>query len=278
VSFERIKSAIRALIPREARNWLRSPRKSAEWLWDDFRFRLGVTRTLHLPNGRTLICHPRVYRTADDAQLRDPEQSQEFRHFLSHCHKGMLLFDIGASFGIFSLAAADLGGRAVAVEPSSIAVNLIAAQVRLNGLADSIEVISAAAGETEGSVRMLSSGVFSDGYLRVVDGRLPRETTNVRVTTLDALKARFGTPSHIKIDVEGYEGSVLRGARKLLLESSPLIFLEIHNEMVAASGGNPNFSLDELLGLGYRIFSTSGGPISKAEALCTPITRLFASR
>ena len=242
------------------------------------QFKFGVKKILHLPNGRSLVCHPLALKAAYDAQLRDPEQAAEFQQFLSYCHKGMHLFDVGASYGIFSLAAADLGGRAIAVEPSPIAVKILCTQLRLNRLGDSVEVIAAAAGEAEGSIRMLSSGVFSDGYFRFVSGRRRTETTRTDVTTLDTLATKFGTPTHIKIDVEGYEGAVLLGARKLLAESSPVIFLEIHNEMVAASGGDPNFSLEELLRQGYKILSVYGNPISKREALSPPISRVIASR
>lgn len=275
---EQIKALARVLIPREVRNWMRSPRKSGEWLWDDALFRLGVKRRLQLPNGRALVCHPRAYRAAYCAQICDPDQSVEFQQFLSHCHKGMLLFDIGASFGIFSLACADLGGRAVAVEPSSLATRILSAQVRLNGLRDSVNVIAAAAGETEGTIRMLSSGVFSDGYLRAVSRRSPRETKSVDVTTLDALCSKFGVPTHVKIDVEGYEEPILRGARQLLSKCSPAIFLELHTEMVAASGGDPDFCIDELIRLGYRILSLQGNAIGKHEALSAPISRIRALR
>jgi FkbM family methyltransferase len=190
----------------------------------------------------------------------------------------MLLFDVGANFGIFSLAAADVGGRAIAIEPSPIGVKMISAQAKLNDFTESVRVVTAAAGEAEGSLRMLSSGVFSDGYLSVVDGHHERETTVVEVTTLDVLVAKFGVPSHLKIDVEGYEEAVLRGGKRLLSESSPLIFLELHNEMVTASRGDPNFCLDELERLGYRIFTSNGYPIPKREALATPISRVLACR
>jgi FkbM family methyltransferase len=278
MAFEKIKTVSRIVVPRTVRNWLRSPTKSTQWLWDDVQFKVGITKTLHLPNGRKLLCHPRAYRSAYRAQLCDPEQGDEFRDFLSRCHEGMLLFDVGANFGIFSLAAADVGGRAIAIEPSSIGVKMISAQAKLNDFTESVRVVTAAAGEAEGSLRMLSSGVFSDGYLSVVDGHHERETTVVEVTTLDVLVAKFGVPSHLKIDVEGYEEAVLRGGKRLLSESSPLIFLELHNEMVTASRGDPNFCLDELERLGYRIFTSNGYPIPKREALATPISRVLACR
>jgi FkbM family methyltransferase len=275
---EAVKSLVRAVIPREVRNWARSPRKSAGWLWRSARFRFGLIQELQISSECSLVCHPLAYKSAYMAQVCDPEQCEEFRQFLSHCHAGMLLFDIGASFGIFSLACAKLGGKAVAVEPSELAANMMATQLRLNSLVDAVDVIQAAAGETTGSIEMLSEGVFADGYYKVVSGRSKRETTRVDVTTVDDLSARFGTPSHLKIDVEGYEGAVLRGARQLLRKSSPLIFLELHNEMVAASGGDPTFALNELRTSGYEIFSTQSEAISDAQVLSYPICRILARR
>jgi FkbM family methyltransferase len=183
---EAVKSVIRAVIPREARNWARSPMKSAGWVWNTARFKFGLSKLQFSPDC-SLVCHPLAYKSAYEAQVGDPEQCEEFRQFLRHCHAGMFLFDIGASFAIFSLACAKLGGRAVAVEPSGLATKIIAIQLRLNGLVGAVEVIQAAAGKSAGSIEMLSSGVFADGYYKVVSGRSKRETTRVEVTTIDDL-------------------------------------------------------------------------------------------
>ena len=275
---EAAKSLVRTVIPRSVRNWMRSPRKSAGWMWQTARFRLGASKELQLSPRCSLVCHPLAYRSAYEAQVCDPDQSEEFRQFLSYCHAGMFLFDIGASFGVFSLACGKLGGRAIAVEPSAIATEMIETQIKLNGLAGTVEVVQAAAGESTGSIEMLSSGVFADGYYKVVPGRSHRETTSVDMTTVDDLCTRFGMPTHLKIDVEGYEGAVLRGARQLLAKSSPLIFLELHNQMVAATGGDPSQLVDELLNLGYEFFSVRGERMSKGLALSAPICRVLARR
>src|ERR1700720_2707525 len=44
------------------------------------------------------------------ASLTDPEQSGEFRNFVSYRDRSMCLFDIGASYGAFSFVAAHFGG------------------------------------------------------------------------------------------------------------------------------------------------------------------------
>jgi FkbM family methyltransferase len=276
MQLEGIKSTIRILVPRGVRNWLRSPAKAFSWVWQSVRFRCGFNDRLEISDGHSLLCHPLVYRAAQTAQVRDPEQAAEFHQFVSYCHPGMFLFDVGASFGIFSLACARLGGKAIAMDPSPIATDMIAKQLRLNNLKDSVRILEAAIGDTDGTIEMLSAGIYSDGYYRCESGREKTELTSVPVTTLDYLAERFGLPSHLKIDVEGYEAAAIRGARELLKRASPLVFLELHNEMVRASGGDVAFCVHELLKLGYKIFSAYGTPLSVEQALKPPICRVLA--
>jgi FkbM family methyltransferase len=273
-----LKSVIRATVPRPFRNWLRSPSKSALWLWDASRFYLGTTETLHFPPNWTLICHPHAYRVAYQAQIADPEQREEFENFLLQCSDRMFLLDIGAHFGVFSLAAAHFGGKAVAVDPSPIATRMIARQSALNGLSDSIRIIQAAVSDESGAVDMVSSGVFSDGYFKIIEGRAKSDLTRTRAVTIDQLVSQYGAPTHIKIDVEGQESAVLRGGREALDQFSPILFLELHSEMVTAEGGDPNLVLDELTQLGYETFALKGNSLGRDAILQHPIIRIVAAR
>jgi FkbM family methyltransferase len=223
-------------------------------------------------------CHPAAERPIRSAQLDDPQQATEFQQFLSHCHPGMLLFDIGASFGIFSLAAARKGGTAIAIDPSPIATRMIEAMRKLNCVSDRVTVLQAAVGQSEGRLKMLDAGVFSDGYYTFDPLRQSSELSEVRLTSVDHLAERFGKPTHIKIDVEGFEAEVLRGARYVIECCSPTIFLELHSQMVRAQTGNPNFCVEELVSNGYQLFSTAGEPIAPRDAVQAPITRIMALR
>ena len=89
------------------------------------------------------------------SQLTDPEQSEEFRNFVRYCDASMCLFDIGASYGAFSLVAAHFGGTAIAVEPSPIATRFIRVECQLNGFGKKIRIVEACAGEMIGEVEML---------------------------------------------------------------------------------------------------------------------------
>lgn len=273
-----VKSLIRAAVPRSLRNWLRSPSKSSEWLWDSARFKLGTRQVLQISPEWSMVCHPRVFKVAYQAQIADVEQRQEFNGFMSRCYPDMLLFDVGAHFGMFSLAAAHFGGRAVAVDPSATAIRMIAIQSHLNQCSDRIETVLAAATESSGVMQLLGSGVFSDGYFRVAGGRSARELTSLPAITVDEMVQRYGAPTHLKIDVEGHEAAVLRGARSALVQFSPLVFIELHNELTASEGVDPKAAIDELAALGYRTFTLNGEPIERDEILNRPIIRVTARR
>src|SRR5215472_9866013 len=141
---DRFSNIVRAVVPRVVRNWIRSPSRSAQWLWDGACFGLGFTRTLQLSPQWSLICHPYAYKVAYQSQIADPEQAEEFHSFQLHCSREMVLFDIGAHFGIFSLAAAHFGGSAVAVDASPTAIRMAATQARLNRCSDRVRTLCAA--------------------------------------------------------------------------------------------------------------------------------------
>jgi FkbM family methyltransferase len=273
-----LKTAARTAVPRPLRNWMRSPRRSMEWISDAVRFSCGSVETMSLGSGRQLLCHPHAYKVATRAQVADPEQRSEFESFLARCHPDMLLFDIGAHFGIFALAAALWGGKSVAIDASAIATKMIARQVKLNRLQDRVRIVQKVVSDHAGSIGMLSSGVFSDGYVKVAADRKKNDLTRTEATTLDELTNEFGAPTHVKIDVEGHERAVLQGGKSTLREHAPVIFLEVHNEMIRAEGGEPGTVLEILYGENYRIFSTAGEELKPASILELGIIRVVATR
>jgi len=148
----------------------------------------------------------------------------------------------------------------------------------LNGWLNRIQIVQADVSDTNGTVDMLSSGVFSDGYFKVVKERSRKELTQTSAITIDQMTTKFGAPTHIKIDVEGQEAAALRGGRETLTKYSPILFLELHNEMVASQGGDPTAALNEILKLGYGTFSLEGVPIDRTAISDKSIIRIVASR
>ena len=272
------KDLVRFTVPRSIRNWLRSPKRSLVRLSDMAKFSLGITRSLQVTPDITVILHPHAFKVARREQVLDPEQRTEVLNFIGHCDSGMVFFDIGAHYGIFSLLAAHLGARVVAVDPSAVAVRMIARQARLNHQTERIHPVHAAASNNSGTLEMLGSGAFSDDYFKLAAGRAPRELMKVRAVTIDSLTAEFGVPTHIKIDVEGQEAAVLRGAHQTLMQHSPKLFLELHNQLISQDGGNPYAALDELRDLGYGTFSLEGLPLDRELIMQRTLIRIVASR
>jgi FkbM family methyltransferase len=188
---------------------------------------------------------------------------------------GMTVVDVGANHGMFSLEAAHLIGRdglVHAFEPTPRTRELLRSNLAANGLS-TVKVFSSALGDASGtaSLRVHNelSGLNTLAALDVTWNHqklAADEIINVPVTTLSAHAAAegLGHIDFLKIDVEGFELSVIRGARELLREKRiDLILLEIGDGTCATAGIEPIELLRELESLGYRLHSIdSDGRVS----------------
>lgn len=278
------RTLLRQLLPRSLRNWLRSPARSLTRAWDEACYGLGYRPAPALRPGWRLVCHPAQRRAIERPQRGDPVQIAELDGFIATCRPGMVLFDLGAHFGVFSFAALHFGApgsRAVAVDPSAAAVRMLELGARLNAVPDRLAVVHAAAADRPGWGEMLPVGVIADGYYITPEpGRARRDLVRVRVITVDELVAELGVrPTHLKIDVEGAEAAVLRGARGVLAaDPAPLVFLELHNDMTRRSGGDPAAAVAELTALGYRFTTPEGTRLTPEAAVVPGIVRLIARK
>ena len=146
---------------------------------------------------------------------------------------GGVLWDVGANVGFFALLGARLGGpsgRVVAWEPvAAVAADAREAALR-SGLAAQIEVRAEAVGATAGEEELLVAGDASWSHLASRGNAAGTRSERVAVTTLDdALAGGAAPPDVVKLDVEGSEGDVLRGARRLLAEVGPALVIELHD-------------------------------------------------
>jgi FkbM family methyltransferase len=245
---------------------------------------VGLHPALQAYPGWQLRCHPAVHRSLTKTQLADPEQVQELADFIDACCPGMALFDLGAHFGVFSLAAARFGGaeaRAIAIEPSATACRILGIQARLNGAAERVSVVRAAASDRPGSLQMLPVGVIADGYFVAADRDHPAtEGVPVRTVSIDSLVADLDlSPTHVKIDVEGAEAAVLRGGSATLSgHPAATLFIELHNRLVSQRGDDPAAALDLLANYGYRELTEAGRTLSRDEVLQKPLIRVVARK
>lgn len=152
--------------------------------------------------------------------------------------------DIGANVGFYSCYAASLGKHVISVEPLASNLKFLYGNLACNEFLG-VEVYPLGLSGTPGLRRlygMADIASFVPGW----GGSTERRVSNVvPVTTLDVIAgARFnGIPLTIKMDVEGFENEVLKGAgRTLALHPKPKWLVEIMLTDVAIPGGiNTNF-------------------------------------
>jgi FkbM family methyltransferase len=188
------------------------------------------------------------------------EAVEETDAFLQVAARGPgLLYDVGAHTGYFTwlYTAAHPGNRAVAIEPSRPALALAGEIREANGLHDRVVIRPAGAGARAGTTR-----AWVDQHQFVQFGERENEPGyDLDLVTVDGEVERSGlVPTVIKIDVEGHEGAVLRGAAETLRTHRPVVFLELHLDVLEAEGTPPSAVLALLADAGYRFETLAGVP------------------
>ena len=139
------------------------------------------------------------------------------------------VWDIGANCGVFAFSCGH-ARQVVAVEADPFLANLLLESRALNQVA--VTIVAAAISDAAGlaSFSIAARGRASN-HLTAAGGHSQTGGERARLTvptiTLDTLLDNCGPPTLVKIDVEGAEEAVLRGATRLLRNIRPAIYLEI---------------------------------------------------
>jgi FkbM family methyltransferase len=272
---ETMKNLVRRLVPRAVRNALRRPSRTLGGIIEEAAFKLGRRSTCEVRPDWTVECHPGS-RRAFLLHRDDPELRSELHSFVTRCRPGMVFYDVGAHYGIFTLAALRYGdgARVVSVEPSTQAARLLRINASMATTVDRVQVIEAAAGATDGFLNMLTTGANAEHYMIGTDDVRPDVTRLPQRTLAGIASATSLEPTHVKIDVEGFEGEVIDGARELLARARPTVFLELHGDILRQRGRSPREVLAKLESIGYRTFERDERTVAADEAATTPIVRL----
>lgn len=186
--------------------------------------RRGARWSLDLREGIQLALYLGVYERATARRLRELVPP------------GGVAVDVGANVGTHTLPLAGAvgpAGRVVAVEPTAAAFDRLVRNISLNpGLDTRIVPVRAALGAPGGSV---AATYYSAWPLHAADSLhpvhlgQPQAASEAGFFTLDDLAASLSLPavSAIKIDVDGAELAVLRGATQVIDRHKPVVFFEV---------------------------------------------------
>ncbi len=188
-----------------------------------------------------------------EIELTNIELSQQF--YSQFITLDDLCFDIGANLGNRTDVFLSIGAKVVAVEPQPSCVKELKKKYKNNpnviivpkGLGSKISIMPLSICEKESTI-----ATFSDKWKT---GRFKKyswnETINVEITTLDILISKYGKPIFCKVDVEGFEGEVLRGL------TSPIKYLSF--EFTKEFFDDAIESMKYLISIGYSEFNYSVG-------------------
>ncbi len=167
------------------------------------------------------------------------------------CRGKRCVLDVGAHVGLVALPMASVAApsaRIVCFEPAEANRMLLVEHAALNGFTN-IEAVPCLVGaESKPAVSFYEMKEPSGMNTLVVgkDAKAYRATRRPQVSLDDFCAERGLAPEVVKIDVEGAELGVLRGARKMLAKHRPLIFLSVHPRDIARMGENTK-ALSELI-------------------------------
>jgi FkbM family methyltransferase len=243
----------RRLIHRLQRHFARRYRGTAE-RWTTLRDfdgggRIQLNRAAHMGSS---IYWNGYYSLNEIAVLRDLLREDS------------VFVDAGAHAGEFTLVAArrSPSGRVLAFEPAPAVFGLLERNIELNGFTNA-EAYAIALSDAPGWMDLYdgSAGVdqdFDDDIVCTQFEGFGREHHSARVPAepFDQVAARLSIQrlDVMKLDVEGGEVRILRGAMASLRRFRPQIILEVAEPLLRAAGNSVEELFDIIEELGYRVF------------------------
>lgn len=180
-------------------------------------------------------------------------QNEVYEKFWSP-QKGDIVLDVGAYVGMFTIKAAKMvgpNGLVVAIEPEPYWYSLLEENTR--GLGN-VVLIKKAICDKEGYAKLFHSKTpGGDALIQAW-----KDYVEVETTTLDKLVERLKLPKvdFIKMDAEGVELAVLRGAKNILKGDVKLAMSSYHT---FTEGGSEHPGVVNLLsGIGFKVITKRG--------------------
>jgi FkbM family methyltransferase len=180
--------------------------------------------------------------------------------FLALLSSGMTVLDVGANIGQYTLVAAHAVGpygQVHAFEPTAEIASELRCNVALNEF-QNVTINEVAVADSRGEQLLYCTDPGSPGTNTIMNPvEQPCTTSKVRTVTLDDYLAERGVSDVdvMKLDVEGAELLVLRGAERLLRgPRAPVLLLEVNPRTLALSGSSAELLLELLKDWGYTYY------------------------
>jgi FkbM family methyltransferase len=182
---------------------------------------------------------------------------------------GAVVLDVGANIGAHTLPLARLAGasgKVFAFEPTIFAYEKLKKNISLNQqLAKRITCIQAMLTDSEGlneaPTRLYASWPLTqESELHRLHGGKLKEIGTARVTTLDQLldELEVGKIDFIKVDIDGYESRMFRGAENTLKRWKPIILMELAPYVLKEASTSAEELIKIVANYGYSFYLLDG--------------------
>lgn len=226
-------------------------------LW--FQLFPSIPLPVRLPYGGWWLA---VNDTCSDAIFTNNYEKAEWRFVERVLKKGMIFIDIGAHHGFYTILAAKKVGSSgcvIAFEPSPRERGRLLLHLKLNHCTKlKVEPFTLSSQDGESTLFLVDGKGTGCNSLRPPVVSEPTKTINVSTMTLDNYlkKANIHHVDFIKMDVEGAELEVLKGAKGLLSQNSrPVVMAEVYDIRTNPWGYPASSIYDFLAERNYHWFS-----------------------
>lgn len=169
-----------------------------------------------------------------------------------------VVWDVGASIGLFSVHNAKKARKVLAFEPDPKVGHRCRQNVIINGLSGKVEVLQLGLADRCGKATLYTDGARGRAP-SLADAGSKRSSVEICIETIDNLiDKKYVAPAVLKIDIEGAEALVLRGAKRLLQspEKPRLLFIEVHPQFLPKFDSTEHEINSTLKASGYIILAT----------------------
>ena len=222
-----------------------------------------TARPLHrAPRGETFLCDPYRYVHRIPFWTGRLHETELEGYMRSEVKPGDTVIDVGANYGHVTVLGAALvgpGGRVYSFEPIPRLAKMVGEHCAHQ--MPQVEVFAAALGaESATATLSISSGDEGMSTLRPSASKEEWERVDVRILRGDDALVGRPMPGRVflKVDVEGYEASVLSGLRGLLDSRVDHAVVEMHTPIIGRTGVNEAFAILEASGFGAQHPATRG--------------------
>lgn len=219
--------------------------------------------------------HPKLVVGTYNFEQWGSGHNSGFQQWVEECRGKRVVFDIGAHVGLYTLPASRVlapGGTLYAFEPGNVNREFLKRHIEYNAISN-VEVVADLIGDVEAREIPFFESKSVHGMNTVVQDSLShkskalefREALKNQIRLDDFCQARGITPEVIKMDVEGAELKILRGASAILRHTHPCIFLSVHPAHLLRLRSSAEDLYAFIRDLGYVVYTAEGRPVRELK-------------